>query len=106
MASDAPGLGGRVVRAILVGLLGSVLGTIAGAVAGGVFGLEYRPHYGGQVGDVTSVYVLFGTVILGCAIGLIAGLVWGALRRPIWQLVAGLSAIGFVGTVLLVSLVK
>ena len=94
----------RVLRVIGIGLVGALLGAAAGGLTGGIFMLVYRPHGGGDVGDWTSFIVLVGAVLVGAALGLVSGGVWGVIRRPMWQLAAGLGAVGVVAGLLFAAL--
>jgi len=72
--------------------IGLGLGLLAGGLTGGMFILFYRPHGGGQIGDWTGFIVLVISPIIGGITGLLLGMVWVSLKRPWWQLAAGLGA--------------
>jgi hypothetical protein len=72
--------------------IGLGLGLLAGGLTGGVFVLFYTPHGGGQIGDWTGLVVLAMSPIIGGITGLLLGMVWVSLKRPWWQLAAGLGA--------------
>jgi len=72
--------------------IGLGLGLLAGGLTGGMFILFYTPHGGGQIGDWTGFIVLVISPVIGGIIGLLLGMVWVSLKRPWWQLAAGLGA--------------
>jgi hypothetical protein len=72
--------------------IGLGLGLLAGGVTGGIFILIYKPHGGGQIGDWTGLILLFMSPVVGGILGILLGMVWIGLKRPWWQLAAGLGA--------------
>lgn len=88
-------------RKYLIGAaIGLGLGLLAGGLTGGVFILFYTPHGGGQIGDWTGIAVLFISPAVGGITGLLLGTIWVALKRPWWQLAAGLGAAAIAAAVL------
>lgn len=80
--------------------IGLGLGLLAGGLTGGLFILVYRPHGGGQIGDWTGFIVLVISPIIGGITGLLLGMVWVSLKRPWWQLAAGLGAAAIVAALI------
>jgi len=79
-------------RQYLIGAaIGLGLGLLAGGLTGGIFILFYTPHGGGQIGDWTGLIVLVLSPVVGGITGLLLGMVWVGLKRPWWQLAAGLG---------------
>ena len=72
--------------------IGLGLGLLAGGLTGGIFILLYRPHGGGQIGDWTGFIVLVISPVVGAITGILLGTLWTGLKRPWWQLGAGLGA--------------
>jgi len=80
-------------RQYLIGAaIGLGLGLLAGGLTGGILILFYTPHGGGQIGDWTGLIVLVLSPVVGGITGLLLGMVWVGLKRPWWQLAAGLGA--------------
>jgi hypothetical protein len=80
---------------LLVGAgLGLLLGLGGAAVTSGVFLALYHPHGGGDVGDWSFLAVIVVSALAGIPLGGIAGLVWSWLKRPWWQLAAGMGGVG------------
>jgi|SRR5579883_932597 len=84
-------LGGLLRKYLTGAAIGLGLGLLAGGLTGGLFLLFYRPHGGGQIGDWTGFIVLVISPIVGAIAGIPLGMGWVGLKRPWWQLAAGLG---------------